>query len=83
MPKTDKDWVHLVKNFAWDHQLVNIHETLMIDVLYQLLKGMVIHLLSWVKLLLIIEVPATWKQKGVKPSYSNLSGADKLDVRFH
>ena len=41
------------------------------------------HLLSWVKLVLAIEVPAARKRKGVKPSYLDLSGADKLDVRFH
>ena len=83
VPKTDEDWVHLVKNFAWDHQLVNIYETLIVDMLHQLLKGMVMHLLSWVKLVLAIEVPAARKQKSVKPSYLDFSDADKLDVHFH
>ena len=59
--KTDKEWVHNMKNFAWSHQLVNIHETMMVDVLHQLLKRMVMHLLSWVKLLLKTNMPAARK----------------------
>ena len=43
--KDSKDWVHPVKNFAWRHELVNIHEAMIVDVLHQLLKEMVMHLL--------------------------------------
>ena len=56
---------------------------LIVDVFHQLLKEIIMHLLSWVKLVLVIEIPAAWKQKNVKPSYLDLSDADKLDVRFH
>ena len=55
---------------------------MMVDVLHQLLKKMVMHLISWVKLLLKLEMPATRKQKGVAVNYLDLSGIDKLDARF-
>ena len=38
--------MHLVENFAWKHSHVNIHATMMIDILHQLLKGMVMRLVD-------------------------------------
>ena len=38
---TDDNWVHSVKNFAWNHYLINIHQSMMVDILHQLLKGAV------------------------------------------
>ena len=71
-----------MKSFAWRHELINIHETMMVDVLHQLLKKMVMHLLRWVKKLFKLEMPAACKQKSDKVKYLNLSGIDKLDVHF-
>ena len=44
--KIGEQWVHDLNNFAWDHYLVNIHETMMIDSLHQLLKGMTMYLIN-------------------------------------
>lgn len=46
--KIDDDWVHEVVNFAWKPDLINIHETMVKDVLHQLLKGMIMHGINWV-----------------------------------
>ena len=54
----------------------------MVDVLHQLLKKMVMHLLHWVKLLLKMEMQAARKQTGGGVSYSELSGLNKLDAHF-
>ena len=45
-PSGDMD-VHVVENFAWKHPYVNIHATMMMDILHQLLKGMVMRLVDW------------------------------------
>lgn len=42
-------WVHDRDNFAWKHHLVNIHEVLHIDILHQLLKGIVSRLMQWIQ----------------------------------
>ena len=47
------NWLHLMKNFAWNHYLVNIHQCMMIDILYQLLKEAVMNVMWWMKSLLI------------------------------
>lgn len=39
--------VHAVINFAWKHYWVNIHSAMMVDILHQLLKGIVKRLLDW------------------------------------
>lgn len=39
--------VHMVDNFAWKHPHVNIHSAMMVDILHQLLKGIVMRLLDW------------------------------------
>ncbi len=50
---SDDNWVHPVKNFAWNHYLVNIHQCMMVDILHQLLKGAVMDVVRWMKSLLI------------------------------
>ena len=35
------DCVHPMRNFAWNYSFVNIHECMMLDILHQLLKGVV------------------------------------------
>ena len=47
------NWLHLVKNFAWNHYLINIHQCMMIDILHQLLKEAVMNVMQWMKSLLI------------------------------
>ena len=40
-------WIHSVKNFARSHMFINIHETMMINMLHQLLKRIVSYLILW------------------------------------
>ena len=82
--KSDKDWVYNVTNFAWEHEVVNIYETIMVDVFHQLLKETVMHLIGWVRLLLKTNMPNTYckLKNGSKATYSQLSGMEKLDKRF-
>ena len=57
----------------------------MVDVFHQLLKGMVMHLIGWVKSLLKANMPNTYckpKNGSSKATYSQLSGIEKLDERF-
>lgn len=49
MHKSHNDWVHTEINFAWQHQLVNIHSCMLFDALHQLLKGVFDHLIKWIK----------------------------------
>ncbi len=37
----DLDCVHSMENFVWNHSIVNIHKYMMLDILHQLLKGVV------------------------------------------
>ena len=60
--ETDMD-VHIVKNFAWRHAFVNIHTTMMIDVLHQLLKGIVMRLMEWVRDLIKDLIPNQHQKK--------------------
>ncbi len=47
----DLDCVHSMDNFTWNHSFVNIHKCMMLDILHQLLKGVVsgTHMLQWLK----------------------------------
>ncbi len=47
----DLNYVHSIKNFAWNHLFVNIHECIMLDILHQLLKRVVgrTHMLQQLK----------------------------------
>jgi predicted nucleic acid-binding Zn ribbon protein len=77
--KIDEQWVHDVMNFAWEHSLVNIHETMMIDITHQLFKEMIMHLLTWIRSLLRNEMPTDRKRKDEVVSLSDL---DQLNARF-
>ena len=46
IPRSDESWVYEVENFAWKHPHLNIHKVMMIDVLHQLLKGIVMYLIT-------------------------------------
>ena len=71
--KTDGSWVHDVDCFAFGHRYVNIHTTLMVDLLHQLLKGVLMHTVKWVQDLLEDEMPQrkTKRIKSVVESISN------------
>ncbi|KAJ9624432.1 hypothetical protein H2203_005167 [Taxawa tesnikishii (nom. ined.)] len=55
MNPTDRDredWVHDIDSFAFGHPWVNIHATMMVDILHQLLKGVLDHVRQWLIALL-------------------------------
>ncbi len=80
--KSDDNWVHEVENFAWKHPYVNIHKTMMIDVLHQLLKGIAMHLITWTKDLVSKSIPAVRKRKRQGRTMIESSGTVQLDGRF-
>ncbi len=45
MIENNSAWIHSVKNFAWSHMFVNIHKTMMINMLHQLLKRIILYLM--------------------------------------
>jgi hypothetical protein len=49
---SDDNWIHPIRNFAWNHYLINIHQSMMVDILHQLLKGAVMDVVRWMKDLL-------------------------------
>jgi hypothetical protein len=48
---SEDDWIHDVPNFAWGHAHANLHSSMMIDILHQLLQGLFKHLIDWVKVI--------------------------------
>jgi hypothetical protein len=82
LAKTDDTWVHDVENFAWKHPYVNIHKAMMIDVLHQLLKGITMYLITWVKSLTSDILPAVRKRKRQDRTINESSGSIQLDERF-
>src|SRR5580692_6023507 len=82
LAKTDDTWVHDVENFTWKHPYVNIHKAMMIDVLHQLLKGITMYLITWVKSLTSDILPAVRKRKRQDRTINESSGSIQLDERF-
>jgi hypothetical protein len=80
--KAGQWYVHPVDNFAWEHKYVNIHETMMVDNLHQLLKGIMSHLVKWIKQLLSVLYPKTKKRKNHEKSIEEAPGINQLDYRF-
>jgi hypothetical protein len=80
--KRKNDWIHEVKNFVWKHNLINIHEIMMMNILYQLMKKMIMHLLIWIKILLKTHLFVNRKRKNFSIKFKDLSEFDKLDIRF-
>ncbi|KJF61113.1 uncharacterized protein CIMG_13432 [Coccidioides immitis RS] len=56
-------WVHTVSNFVWHHPLINVHNIIMINILHQLLKELVNHLIDWLKALIKNVFKATYQEK--------------------
>ena len=78
----DSVWVHSVSNFIWNHYLINIYETIMIDVLHQLLKSTVIYLIHWLEQLIEKSITVTRKKKDVRHKISNASETTQLNNQF-
>ncbi|KAF2715839.1 hypothetical protein K431DRAFT_289888, partial [Polychaeton citri CBS 116435] len=55
--KKDVSWIHDINCFAYGHRYVNIHKTMMVDILHQLLKGVLMHVLGWIQALLEDQLP--------------------------
>ena len=82
--KGHKDWVHPIRNFAWQHYMVNIHACMMSDVLHQLLKGIVMMLIYWIQALVNVSVTKTTKRNKHKGNRT-IKESDaifQLDERF-
>jgi hypothetical protein len=80
--KSENDWVHEMKNFVWKHNLINIHEIMMMNILHQLMKKMIMHLLIWILFLLKIHLFVNRKRKNFSIRFKDLSELDKFDIRF-
>ena len=77
-----EEQVHDLENFAWHHPYTNIHSAMMMDILHQLLKGVVQYLIDWVKC--YISETLTKKRKRAKESVMlrETRGLVQLDERF-
>jgi len=82
LSKSDDTWVHDVENFAWKHPYLNIHKAMMIDVLHQLLKGITMYLITWVKSLASNILPGVRKRKQHSQTIKESSGSIQLDEHF-
>ena len=71
-----------MSNFAWNHYLINIYETMMINVLHQLLKNTVIYLIHWLEQLIEESITVTRKKKDVRHKISSASETTQLDNQF-
>jgi hypothetical protein len=78
----NEKWIHEMKNFTWDYSLINIHEIMMIDILYQLFKSMMMHFLSWIQFLLKKKMLIKRRRREQTMRVTDLSDLDKLNVRF-
>jgi Plavaka transposase len=81
-PQTDPDWVHPVPCFAWKHGLINIHNAMMADILHQLLKGIVMRLIEWIRKITSEVVPASKKRKRHRRTVQDISAESQIDQRF-
>ena len=71
--RDDAEWVHDIDCFAFGHAHVNIHATLAVDILHQLLKGVLMHALDWTIHLLqdrMSKIPTRRAKAVVNPSTS-------------
>ena len=82
LAKTDDSWVHNVENFAWKYLHLNIHWAMMVDILHQLLKGIAMYLISWVRTLASNLLPAVCKRKRQGQTIKESSGSIQLDECF-
>ncbi len=77
-----EDWVHATINFVWNYFFVNIHEIMMIDILHQLFKKMIMHLLIWIQFLLKKKMWIRRRRREQTIRVIDLFDLDKLNARF-
>jgi hypothetical protein len=80
--RTDPEWVHATENFAWSHHYVNIYESMSVDVLHQLHKGIVMDLINWVVELINGTPNPTRPRNLTERKRSTIPSATLLDDRF-
>ncbi len=72
-----------MKNFAWSHMFINIHETMMINVLHQLLKRIISYLMLWLSQIINESVCTSWRRKEIRLALNDASETAQLNQRFH
>ena len=82
MIKNDFAWIHSVKNFAWSHMFVNIHKTMMINVLYQLLRRIVSYVMLWFSQIINESVYTSQRRKEIRLALNDASETAQLNQRF-
>jgi len=81
--KRDVKWIHSVQNFAWKHELVNIHIIMMIDILHQLLKSTVMYLIQWLEMIIKnITSTISLKRKRDSQTIADTTHDVQLNQRF-
>ncbi len=81
--KRNVKWVHSVQNFAWKHELVNIHVIMMIDILHQLLKSTVMYLIQWLEMIIKnITSTISLKRKRDSQTIADTTHDVQLNQRF-
>ncbi len=71
-----------MKNFAWSHMFVNIHETMMINVLHQLLKRIISYLMLWLSQIINKSLYTSWRRKKIRLALNDASETIQLNQRF-
>jgi len=80
--ENDFAWIHSVKNFAWSHMFINIHETMMINMLHQLLKKIILYLMLWFSRIINESVCTSQKRKEIRLVLNDASETAQLNQRF-
>ena len=82
----DAMFVHPLRNFAWRHSFVNVHTVIMVDILHQLLKGIVMRLVEWVVALIAEQIKEDRRRhrrpKNSKRTVAGAKASIQLDQRF-
>ena len=81
LPSSD-NWVHPVEYFTWHYHLFNIHKGIIIDILHQLLKGIIMQLIKQVWKLISNVVQPKQKKKRIKTITTNMSVKAQLNQHF-
>ncbi len=73
-----------MRNFAWNHSFVNIHECMMLDILHHLLKGVVwgTYMLQWLKTVIGAKFKGARVKARVTRSLQQANGTVLLDEQF-
>ena len=79
-------FVHPLDNFAWRHSFVNVHTVMMVDILHQLLKGIVMRLVEWVVALIAEQIKEDRRRyrrpRNSKKTIAGAKASIQLDQRF-